>query len=149
MHNCVWRPRVVCEETVEFIMLLHPGERKQSSLFPMWVKRLGTLFWFRPSWECATWETGMCVREEANIATCIGDVIVLVWNDEWCACNGLFVLWHSAAYLSIVHRRTLIICIISWLVGGQVYECWISPLEQNPAHKCELTAPDRGCKNLP
>ena len=29
------------------------------------------------------------------------------------------------------------------------YKCWISPLEQNPAHKCEVTVPDRWCKNLP
>lgn len=60
------------EETAVFLMMLHPGEGRQSSLFPMWVKRLGTLFWFRPSWEWATRETGMCVREEANIATDIG-----------------------------------------------------------------------------
>jgi len=78
MRNCASRPRVVCEETAVFLILLQPGERKQSSLFPMWVKRLGTLFWFRPLWECATRETGMCVREEANIATGIVDVIVLV-----------------------------------------------------------------------
>jgi hypothetical protein len=44
----------------------------------MWVKRFGTLFWFRPFWECATRETGMCVWEEANSATDMGDVIMLV-----------------------------------------------------------------------
>lgn len=43
-RNRAWWPRVVYEETAVFLMLLHPVERKQSSLFPVWVKRLGSLF---------------------------------------------------------------------------------------------------------
>lgn len=40
---------------------------------------------------CHAKDRNVCAGE-GNIAAGLGDVMVLVLNDEWCACNGVFVL---------------------------------------------------------